>query len=170
VEHVVSTVPWIDGSRLAAAGGSFGGYMMFWIAGQTDRFRCLVSHAGLYDLESFYGTTEEQWFPEWEFLGTPWDTPNTYARWSPSQHVGKWRTPMLVTGGSKDYRVPESQAFAAFAALQRRGIPSELLMFSGENHFITKPHNSILWYDTVLAWFARWLAPASADSSAVTPH
>ena len=170
VDHVIATVPWIDGSRLAAAGGSFGGYMMFWIAGQTDRFRCLVSHAGLFDLTSFYGSTEEQWFPEWEFLGTPWTSPETYERWSPSRYVGKWRTPMLVTTGSKDYRVPESQGFAAFAALQRQGVPSEFVWFAGENHFILKPQNSILWYDSALAWFARWTAPASTPSEAESAH
>jgi len=108
--------------------------------------------------------------PEWEFLGTPWTSPETYERWSPSRYVGKWRTPMLVTTGSKDYRVPESQGFAAFAALQRQGVPSEFVWFAGENHFILKPQNSILWYDSALAWFARWTAPASTPSEAESAH
>jgi dipeptidyl aminopeptidase/acylaminoacyl peptidase len=161
VDYVISTVPWVDSTRLAAAGGSYGGYMAQWIAGHTDRFRCLVSHAGLYDLASFYGTTEEQWFPEWEFLGTPWEKPELYARWSPSSAVGNWQTPMLLTAGLRDYRVPESQSFAAFTALQRRDVPSELLCLAGENHFVLQPQNSILWYDAVLGWLGRWLAPAA---------
>jgi dipeptidyl aminopeptidase/acylaminoacyl peptidase len=165
VDHVVATVPWVDSSRLAAAGGSFGGYMMYWMAGHTDRFRCLVSHAGLYDLESFWGTTEEQWFPEWEFGGTPWEENTSYARWSPSRFAQNWKTPILVTEGAKDYRVPEAQGFAAFTALQRRGVPSQLLWFSGENHHILKPQNAILWYDSVIGWFDRWLAPQAVAAS-----
>jgi dipeptidyl aminopeptidase/acylaminoacyl peptidase len=166
VDQVITTVPWVDSTRVAAAGGSFGGYMMYWMAGHTDRFRCLVSHAGLYDLESFYGATEELWFPEWEFMGTPWDHPESYAQWSPRHSVRGWKTPMLVTEGARDYRVPEAQGFAAFTALQRRGIPSELLWFAGENHFIVKPQNSILWYDTMIGWFDRWLGPSSGSGSA----
>jgi dipeptidyl aminopeptidase/acylaminoacyl peptidase len=131
--------------------------MTLWMEGHTDRFRVLVSHAGLFDLASFYGSTEEQWFPEWEFGGTPWDEPETYARWSPSHYVANWKTPMLVIQGGKDYRVPEAQAFAAFTALQRRGVPSQLLSFPAENHWVQKPQSSILWYDAVLGWLDRWL-------------
>jgi dipeptidyl aminopeptidase/acylaminoacyl peptidase len=161
VDYVLATVAWVDSTRIAAAGGSFGGYMVQWMAGHTRRFRCLVSHAGLFDLASFYGTTEEQWFPEWEFLGPPWEKPEIYARWSPSTAVAKWQTPMLLTAGAHDYRVPESQSFAAFTALQRQGVPAQLLWLAGENHFVLQPQNSVLWYDTVLAWLHRWLAPAA---------
>lgn len=156
VDHVVANVDYVDGERVSAAGASYGGYMILWMAGHTDRFRCFVNHAGLFDLASFYGTTEEQWFPEWEFGGMPWTKPEEYARWSPSAFVSNWKTPMLVTHGGKDYRVPEAQAFAAFATLQRLGIPSELLHFANENHWVLKPQNGILWYDTVLAWLDRW--------------
>jgi len=166
VDQAVAQTPWIDGSRMAAAGASYGGYMIDWIAGHTDRFRCLVSHAGLFDLESFWGSTEEQWFPEWEFGGTPWEKPAEYARWSPSSAVQNWQTPMLVTLGGRDYRVPESQGFATFATLQRRGIPSEMIYFPTENHWILKPQNSILWHDAVLGWLGRWLAPVAPDASA----
>lgn len=160
VAYVTATFAWVDSTRVAAAGGSYGGYMMLWMAGHTNRFRCLVSHAGLFDLASFYGTTEELWFPEWEFLGTPWEKPELYARWSPTSAVGNWKTPMLLTTSGCDYRVPDSQSFAAFTALQRRGVPSELLWFASENHFVLQPQNSIRWYDAVLGWLDRWLAPA----------
>jgi len=162
VEHVVANAPWVDGDRVAAAGGSFGGYMTLWMAGQTDRFRCLVNHAGLFDLESFYASTEEQWFPEWDLGGVPWEMPESYERWSPSKFVQRWKTPMLVTHGARDYRVPEAQGFAAYTTLQRRGVPSQLLHFSDEHHWIQKSRNSILWYDTVISWLDRWCKQASA--------
>jgi len=162
VEHVVANMPWVDGDRVAAAGGSFGGYMMLWMAGQTDRFRCLVNHAGLFDLESFYASTEEQWFPEWDLGGVPWEMPESYQRWSPSKFVQRWKTPMLVTHGARDYRVPEAQGFAAYTTLQRRGVPSQLLHFPDEHHWIQKSRNSILWYDTVISWLDRWCKQASA--------
>lgn len=165
VDQAVAQNPWIDGTRLAAAGGSYGGYMVDWIAGHTGRFRCLVSHAGLFDLQSFWGSTEEQWFPEWEFGGTPWEKPAAYAQWSPSSSVQNWKTPMLVTFGGRDYRVPEAQGFATFTALQRRGIPSEMMVFPSENHWILKPHTSILWHDAVLGWLARWLDPAPSGAA-----
>ncbi|MFQ5599627.1 MAG: prolyl oligopeptidase family serine peptidase [Candidatus Krumholzibacteriia bacterium] len=157
VDHVVATVPYVDGDRLGAAGASYGGYMINWIAGQTDRFRCLVNHAGLFDLRNFYGATEEQWFPEWEFGGTPWEKPENYKLWSPSNYVKYWETPMLVIHGGLDYRVPESEGFATFTALQRRGIPSKFLHFPDENHWVLKPQNAILWQDTILDWLERWL-------------
>lgn len=172
VDHVAARVSWVDSTRLAAAGGSYGGYMIAWMAGHTGRFRCLVSHAGLYDLASFWGTTDEQWFPEWEFLGTPWENPEAYARWSPSSHVGTWKTPTLVSLGGRDLRVPDGQGLEMFAALQRRGVPSELLVFPEENHWVLEPRNSILWYDAVLAWLDRWLraaAPARGATAASAP-
>jgi len=150
--------PWLDGDRVCALGASYGGYMINWIAGQLpDRFRCLVNHDGLFDLRSMYYATEELWFPEWDLQGPPWVSPETFARNNPALHVEKWRTPMLVVHGALDYRVPETQGFAAFTALQRRGIPSQLLYFPDENHWVLKPHNSLQWHQTVLAWLDRWL-------------
>jgi dipeptidyl aminopeptidase/acylaminoacyl peptidase len=161
VDHTLATVAWVDSNRVAAAGASYGGYMMNWIEGHTNRFRALVCHAGLFDMSAFYWGTEEHWFPEWEMGGTPWDSADLYAKWTPSAFVKNWKTPMLVTHGGKDYRVPETQGFGAFATLQRLGIPSEFVYFPDESHGIQKPRNGVLWYDTVLAWLDRWLkAPA----------
>jgi len=149
--------PWMDGTRVAALGGSYGGYMVNWIAGQMpDRFRALVTHAGNLDERFAYYATEELWFPEWEHGGTPWDNPDGFTKHNPIDYVKHWRTPTLVIHGAKDYRVVETGGFATFTALQRRGIPSKLLYFPDENHWILKPANSILWHDTVLDWLDRW--------------
>jgi dipeptidyl aminopeptidase/acylaminoacyl peptidase len=150
--------PWMDGDRVAALGGSYGGYMVNWIAGRwPDRFRALVTHSGNLDERFAYFATEELWFPEWEHGGTPWDHPEGYARHNPVDLVKNWRTPTLVIHGGKDYRVVETGGFATFTALQRMGIPSKFLHFPDENHWILKPANSILWHDTVLDWLDRWL-------------
>ena len=152
--------PWMDGYRVSALGGSFGGYMVNWIEGNwPDRFKCLVSHAGDLDLRTAYYTTDELWFPEWEQGGTPWDNPEGYSRHNPALYVQNWKTPMLVIHGSRDYRVAETQGFSTFTALQRRGIPSKLLYFPDESHWVLKPANSILWYDTVLDWLDQWTEP-----------
>jgi dipeptidyl aminopeptidase/acylaminoacyl peptidase len=152
--------PWLDGSRVGALGGSFGGYMVNWIAGQwPDRFRCLVNHDGNLDERMAYFDTEELWFPEWDHQGTPWGNPEAYEKHNPVRFVGQWKTPMLVIHGGLDYRVVETQGLGTFNALQRRGIPSQLLYFPDENHWVLKPHNSIQWYDTVLAWLDRWVKP-----------
>ena len=148
--------PWLDGEKVCALGASYGGYMMNWIAGNwPDRFRCLVNHDGLFDLRSMYYSTEELWFPEWE-LGRPWEDPAAAERHNPARFVDRWQTPMLVVHGALDFRVVESQGFQTFTALQRRRIPSQLLYFPDENHFVLKPHNSLLWHRTVLAWLDRW--------------
>jgi dipeptidyl aminopeptidase/acylaminoacyl peptidase len=149
-------LPHVDRGRTVAAGASFGGYMINWIAGHTDRYRALVSHDGLFDLASMYGATEELWFPEWEFEGAPWDNPEMYARWTPSAHVKSFKTPTLVVHGELDYRVPLEQGLAMFTALQRRGVPSKLLVFPDENHWVLKPVNSIRWYEEVIDWLDRW--------------
>ena len=150
--------PWMDGDRVAALGGSYGGYMVNWIAGQwPDRFRALVTHSGNLDERFAYFATEELWFPEWEHGGTPWEHPEGYAKHNPVDLVKNWRTPTLVIHGGKDYRVVETGGFATFTALQRMGIPSKFLHFPDENHWILKPANSILWHDTVLDWLDRWL-------------
>lgn len=144
----------VDKSRMVAAGASFGGFMIDWIATHTDRFKALVSHDGVYDNPSMYGETEELWFDEWEFKGVPWDKDSLALRekWSPSSFVQNIKTPMLLVEGGRDFRVPEGQAFQLFSALQRRGIESELLYFPNEGHWVQKPQDSQLWYKTVLGW------------------
>jgi dipeptidyl aminopeptidase/acylaminoacyl peptidase len=149
--------PWLDGDRACALGGSFGGYMINWIAGQwPDRFKCLVTHDGTFDNRSMYYSTEELWFPEWENGGPEYLNPASYAKHNPVDYVAQWKTPTLVIHGRLDYRVPYEQGLAVFTALQRRGVPSELLYFPDENHWVLKPSNSIQWYETVLAWLNRW--------------
>ncbi|TAH37066.1 MAG: S9 family peptidase [Planctomycetota bacterium] len=148
--------PFLDGTRCAALGASFGGYMINWIAGQTDRFRCLVNHDGNLDERMAYYDTEELWFPEFDHRGTPWEHPEHYTKHNPIDHVGKWKTPMLVIHGGKDFRVVETQGMSTFTALQRRGIPSRFLYFPDENHWVLKPLNSRLWHRTVIGWLDQW--------------
>ncbi len=148
---------WLDTDRACALGGSYGGYMVSWIAGNwPDGFVCLVNHAGVFDTRAMGYMTEELWFTEWEFGGTVYDAPTLYEKWNPANHVKNWTTPMLVLHGELDYRVPYTQGIAAFTAAQRKGIPSQYLHFPDENHWILKPHNSIQWHDTVMAWLDRW--------------
>jgi dipeptidyl aminopeptidase/acylaminoacyl peptidase len=149
-------LPYVDAGRTVAAGASYGGYMVNWIAGHTDRFQALVSHDGVFDLPSMYGSTEELWFPEWEFEGTPWTNPEMYARWNPRAHVEKFKTPTLVIHGELDYRLPLEQALGMFTALQRRNVPSRLLVFPDENHWVLQPSNSVRWHEEVLGWADRW--------------
>lgn len=146
---------WVDPDRMCAAGGSYGGYMVNWILGHTDRFKCLISHAGVYDLKSKYGTTDELWFPEWEFGGPPWESED-YDIWSPSNFVKNFKTPTLVIHGQHDYRVSVNQAMQLFTALQRMGVPSKYLYYPDETHFIWKPANAQLWYQVVHAWVKEW--------------
>jgi len=155
VDHV-ARLPYVDPDRLAAAGGSFGGYMVNWMMGHTQRFRAFVSHAGVFDLPSKTLETEELWFPLWEFQGMPWDNPELYRKWSPSQYVKDMFTPTLVIHGELDFRVPYGQGLQLFTALQMQGVPSKLLLFPDEGHWILKPRNSILWYETFLDWIDRW--------------
>jgi dipeptidyl aminopeptidase/acylaminoacyl peptidase len=150
--------PWMDGERVGALGASFGGYMINWIAGNwPDRFRCLVNHDGNLCERMAYFDTEELWFPEWDHLGTPWDNPEGYEKHNPLNFVKNWKTPMLVIHGALDFRVADTQGLGTFNALQRRGIPSKLLYFPDENHWVQKPANSVLWHETVLAWLDQWL-------------
>ncbi len=149
----------VDPDRLGAAGGSYGGYMVNWILGHTDRFKALMSHAGVYNLTSMYGATEELWFTEFEFKGNPWDNPALYTRWSPHLFASKFRTPTLVIHGELDYRVPIGEGLQLFTTLQRRGVPSKLLYFPDEGHWILKPQNSELWHRTTFDWFDQWLKP-----------
>ncbi len=153
----------IDGSRACAMGASYGGYMMNWIAGQwPDRFDCLVQHDGLFDMRSFYYTTEELWFPKWDFGGSYEEQKALYEKWNPVNYVGNWKTPMLVITGEKDFRVPYTQGIAAFTVLQEKDIPSQLLIFPEENHWVLDPANSLQWHRTVFAWLDRWLKPDEA--------
>ena len=150
--------PWMDRDRVGALGASFGGYMINWIAGNwSDRFRCLVNHDGNIDERMAYFDTEELWFPEWDHLGTPWDNLAGYEKHNPVNFVKNWKTPMLVIHGALDFRVADTQGLGTFNALQRLGIPSKLLYFPDENHWVLKPANSILWHDTVLNWLDHWL-------------
>ncbi|MBW3558950.1 MAG: S9 family peptidase [Proteobacteria bacterium] len=152
----LSRYPWLDGERACALGASYGGYMTNWIAGVwPDPWRCLVTHAGIYDTRSMGAATEELWFTEWEFGGTPWDNPEAYERFNPRNHVQNWRTPMLVTQGERDFRVIGEQSLAAFNTLQRRGIDSRLVWFPDENHWILKPQNSVQWHEEVGRWLDR---------------
>ncbi|HEV2315708.1 MAG TPA: S9 family peptidase [Candidatus Acidoferrales bacterium] len=160
VDYAIAHFPFIDSTRLAEAGGSYGGYMTDWIATHTGRFRCLISHAGPYDLVSMYGATEELWFVEHDLRGTPWSDPETYAKWSPSTYaaaLGKFHTPMLVIDGELDFRVPYTQDLELFTALQRQGVPSKLIIFPDEGHWVLKPQNSKLWYHEFLDWLATYL-------------
>ncbi len=150
--------PWLDGDRACALGASYVGYMINWIAGRwPERFRCLVNHAGVFDSRSMYYTTEELWFPEWDQGGPYFANPETHERWNPAQYVADWRTPTLVIHGALDFRVPYTQGLGAFTALQRRGIESRFLFFPDENHWISKPANSLQWHAEVLAWLRRHL-------------
>jgi dipeptidyl aminopeptidase/acylaminoacyl peptidase len=156
VTDYVEKLPYVDADRMAAAGGSYGGYMIDWMLGHTNRFKCFVSHAGVYDLREEAQSTEELWFPMWEFGGMPWDNPEVYDKWSPSHFVKEFQTPTLVIHGELDFRIPYSQALELYTALQMRRVPSELLIFPDEGHWVLKPQNSALWYKTFLNWVDNW--------------
>jgi dipeptidyl aminopeptidase/acylaminoacyl peptidase len=156
VTDYVAKLPYVDADRMAAAGGSYGGYLINWILGHTNRFKALISHAGVYDLRSEAEATEELWFPLWEFGGMPWDNPEVYDRWSPSKFVKEFRTPTLVIHGELDFRIPYSQGLALYTALQMQKVPSELLIYPDEGHWVLKPQNSALWYKTFLDWVNNW--------------
>jgi dipeptidyl aminopeptidase/acylaminoacyl peptidase len=164
VDHVVK-LGYVDANRIGAAGGSYGGYMVNWMLGHTDRFKALVSHAGVYNLTSMYGVTEELWFTEWEFKGNPWDHPELYTKWSPHLYAKNFKTPTLVVHGELDYRVPVGEGLQLFTTLQRKGVPSKLLYFPDEGHWVLKPQNSELWYKTFLDWFDQWLKPNGATAT-----
>lgn len=158
LDAALKRYPFLDGSRVGALGASYGGYMINWIAGKApDRFQALVCHDGNLDERMAYYDTEELWFPEWDRGGTPWDVPASYSKHNPIELVKNWKTPMLVIHGVKDYRVVYTQGLSTFTALQRRGIPSKLLIFPDENHWVLKPANSIQWHETVLGWLDHWL-------------
>lgn len=157
LEYLVSNYSFIDANKVAAAGASYGGYMVNWIAGHTSRFTCLINHDGVFNLESMYGETEELWFPEWEFSGTPWDNRDLYQRWSPHRFAQNFETPMLIIHGQLDYRVDISQSLEAFTALRRQNIEGRFLYFPDEGHWVLKPRNRLLWWREVLAWLEHYL-------------
>ncbi len=143
----------LDGNRACALGGSYGGYMVNWIAGNWNApFKCLVTHDGIFDNRFMSYTTEELWFDEWEQGGTQWEKPANFERHNPVNFVQNWRVPTLVIHSQQDFRCPLEQGIGVFTALQRRGIESKFLYFPDENHWVLKPENSILWHDTVLGW------------------
>ncbi len=154
-DYAIKNFSFIDSKNTFATGASYGGYMINWIAGHTDRFNALVSHAGVFNLESMYGTTEELWFPEWENGGTPWENRALYEKFSPHRFIHNCKTPMLVVHGAFDFRVPEEQAFQLFTSLQRLGIESKFLYFPDETHFVSKPQNAKLWWTTIFDWFKK---------------
>jgi dipeptidyl aminopeptidase/acylaminoacyl peptidase len=158
LDYVEKTYPFIDKSREAALGASYGGYMANWILGHTDRFKCIVSHDGMFNTESAYGTTEELWFSEWEFKGPPWKNRELYRKWSPHLFADKFKTPTLVVHGQLDYRLDVSEGFQLFTTLQRLKVPSKMLYFPDEGHWVLKPQNSRLWYKTVNEWVDQWTA------------
>jgi len=159
----VAALPYVDGTRIGAAGASYGGYMIYWMAGHTDRFRALAAHDGIFDPVSFFGTTEELWFPIHDFGGTPQDPAAraTMEKWSPANYTSRWKTPMLVVHGQEDYRVDVSEGFRAYTALRVRGVPGKFLYFPSEGHFVLAPRDRRLWWTTVLDWFDGYLHPGT---------
>jgi dipeptidyl aminopeptidase/acylaminoacyl peptidase len=162
LDYAEQHYPFIDKSRECALGASYGGYMANWVLGHTDRFKCIVSHDGMFDPESAYGTTEELWFNEWEFKGKPWDyygkpdSENPYRKWSPALAAKNFKTPTLVIHGQLDYRLDVSEGLQLFTTLQRLKVPSKMLYFPDEGHWVLKPQNSELWYKTVNDWVDQW--------------
>jgi dipeptidyl aminopeptidase/acylaminoacyl peptidase len=159
IDFVLKKYSYIDGTRMAAVGGSYGGYLADWIATHTGRFKAIISHAGIYDKVSMYAT-EELWFEEREMEGMPWTNPETYRKWAPATYgseLGKFKTPTLVIAGERDYRVPYTQSLEFFSALQRQGVPSKLVIFPDEGHWVLKPQNSRFWYKTFMDWLAEYL-------------
>jgi dipeptidyl aminopeptidase/acylaminoacyl peptidase len=156
LDYVEKTYPFIDKNREAALGASYGGYMANWLLGHTNRFKCIVSHDGMFNAESAYGTTEELWFANWEFGGPPWKKRDVYRKWSPHEYAQNFKTPTLVVHGQNDYRLDVSQGFDLFTTLQVLKVPSKMLYFPDEGHWVLKPQNSRLWYKTVNDWVDQW--------------
>ncbi len=158
----VASLPYVDSTRMAAAGGSYGGYMTNWLNGHTDRFKALITHAGVFNLEAMAGATEELWFTDWEFGGPYWQNRQDYERWSPHRFAQNFHTPTLVIHGALDYRVPETEGMQMFTTLQRQNVPSRFLYFPDEGHWIGKPQNQVVWWTNVHEWLARYLMRPSS--------
>jgi dipeptidyl aminopeptidase/acylaminoacyl peptidase len=157
LDYAEQTYAFIDKTRECALGASYGGYAINWILGHTDRFKCLVSHDGMFNAESAWGSTEELWFNNWEFKGTPYDNREGYVKWSPHQYAKNFKTPTLVVHGQRDYRLDVSEGFQLFTTLQMENVPSKMLYFPDEGHWVLKPQNSQLWYKTVNDWVDQWI-------------
>jgi len=155
-DYAIQNFSFLDSKNTFAAGASYGGYMINWIEGHSDRFNALFCHNGTFNLESKWGTTDELWFPEWEFGGTPWNNTEAYEKWSPHRYIHNAKTPMLIVHGAKDFRLSEEQAFQLFTSLQRLGVKSKFLYFPDETHWVTKPQNAKLWWNTVFDWFNEY--------------
>jgi dipeptidyl aminopeptidase/acylaminoacyl peptidase len=160
VTDAVEKLPYVDSNRIGAMGWSYGGYMMMWLEGHTDRFKCIASMMGLYDLRSFYGATEELWFPEWDVKGQPWNS-DQYEKFSPSNSVTRFKTPCLVITGERDYRVPYTQSLQFFTALQKMKVPSRLIVYSNAGHWPSW-YEMALYYTAHLEWFNKYLGGGPA--------
>jgi dipeptidyl aminopeptidase/acylaminoacyl peptidase len=162
LDYAEQHYPFIDKTRECALGASYGGYMANWVLGHTDRFKCIVSHDGMFNDESAFGSTEEDWFNVWEFKGRPWDyygkpdEENPFRKWSPSLYAKNFKTPTLVIHSQLDYRLDVSEGYQLFDTLQLLKVPSKMLYFPDEGHWVQKPQNSQLWYKTVNAWVDQW--------------
>ncbi|MFL6439890.1 MAG: prolyl oligopeptidase family serine peptidase [Terriglobales bacterium] len=163
LDYVEKTYAFIDRDRECALGASYGGYMIDWMLGHSTRFKCLVAHDGMFNTVSSFGTTEELWFNTWEFKGTPWTNPGTYKKWSPNLSAPKFKTPTLVVHSQLDYRLDVSEGFQLFTTLQLLKVPSKMLYFPDEGHWVLKPQNSRLWYKTVNEWVDQWVRPATSS-------
>ena len=159
----VAALPYVDSTRMAALGASYGGYMVYWMAGHTNRFRTFVAHDGIYNNLSMAGSTEEQWFPQHEFGGSQFSQAARaiMEKWSPANYIGNWVTPMLIVHSQQDFRVDPSEGIQAFTALRLRGIPGKFLYFPDEGHWVLKPRNRRLWWGTVLDWMDQYLKTTS---------
>ena len=157
MDYVIANYDFVDSDKLAAIGGSFGGYSVNWINGHTDRFKCIVSHASLFNLTSFWGATEELFYASWDLGDSPWEDKELFEKWSPHNYVQNFKTPTLVTHGLNDYRVPYGESLQLFTALQMRGIPSRLVSIPGEGHVITGIQNNIRWWKEMHCWLATYL-------------
>ena len=162
---VVARLPYVDSTRMGAAGASYGGYMIYWIAGHTNRFKTLVAHDGVFNPVSMAGSTEELWFVDWEFGGTPYANRALYEKWSPVNFVQNWKTPILIVHSQLDYRVDLSEGYQAFTAAKRLGVPAKFLYFPDEGHWVLRPRNRRLWWGTVLDWMDQYLKPQAATGA-----
>lgn len=161
----VARLPYVDSTRLAAAGGSYGGYMVYWLAGHTNRFQALVAHDGVFNPVSMAGTTEELWFVDWEFGGTPYANRALYEKWSPLNLVQNWKTPILIVHSQLDYRVDLSEGYQAFTAAKTLGVPAKFLYFPDEGHWVLRPRNRRIWWGTVLDWLDQYLKPPAVTGA-----
>jgi acylaminoacyl-peptidase len=149
--------PWLDTDRMCALGASYGGFMVNWMAGNwSEPFKCFVTHDGIFDSRAMAYSTDELWFEEWEHGGTPFEVPQNYEKFNPVNHVADFKVPMLVIHGEQDFRIPYAQGLGLFTALQRRGVPSRLLVFPNENHWVLKPADSVQWHREVEKWLEEW--------------